>query len=409
MNTITVLRPLALPAYRRLFAAMVLAIFGQGAWALYLAMQTLSLGASPAQLAGVVAWSGIGLLACALPAGVVADRFEKRTILLTIAAANTAVASVTTLLAFAQEASFWLLGLSAFLIGASTAFFFPTYTALIPTMVDEAHLMAVNGLEGATRPLIGQAAAPALIGAVIGASLPPFGGLFIAVAYAAALLCVLGLPQGGSAVSQTTSHPLKDLVDGFRYVAVTPWIALSVAFASLMTMLVVGPLEVLLPALLRDGHANGAAIYGAVLAALGCGGLVGSLLMGSVPSPRRFLPAMITLWAAGCVPFALVGMTLNPWILGAGLFVYGALIGAGMVIWGTALQERVPLDMLGRVASLDFFISIAFMPISIAATGLLVQWVGTQTLFLAAGLGPALIAVPVLIVSTFGIAREKRR
>ena len=68
------LRPLAIPAYRFLFAAMVLAIFAQGAWALYLAMQTLDLGATPATLASVVAWSGIGLLAGSLPAGVVADR-----------------------------------------------------------------------------------------------------------------------------------------------------------------------------------------------------------------------------------------------------------------------------------------------------------------------------------------------
>ena len=57
MNTIPVLRPLALPNYRRLFLAMTLTIFGQGAWALYLAMQTLDLGANPAQLASVVVWS----------------------------------------------------------------------------------------------------------------------------------------------------------------------------------------------------------------------------------------------------------------------------------------------------------------------------------------------------------------
>ena len=57
------LRPLTIPTYRTLFAAMVLTIFAQGAWALYLAMQTLDLGATPATLSGVVAWSGIGLLA----------------------------------------------------------------------------------------------------------------------------------------------------------------------------------------------------------------------------------------------------------------------------------------------------------------------------------------------------------
>ena len=75
-----------------------------------------------------------------------------------------------------------------------------------------------------------------------------------------------------------------------------------------------------------------------------------------------------------------------------GLFFYGAMIGIGMVIWGTVLQSHVPLEMLGRVASLDFFISIAFMPLSIAVTGLLSRHIDTQTLFIAAGLTPAATA-----------------
>ena len=56
------LHPLTIPTYRQLFVAMVLTIFAQGAWALYLTMQTLDLGATPATLSGVVACSGIRLL-----------------------------------------------------------------------------------------------------------------------------------------------------------------------------------------------------------------------------------------------------------------------------------------------------------------------------------------------------------
>lgn len=396
MTTIPVLRPLTLPRYRHLFLSMTLAIFGQGAWALYLAMQTLDLGATPARLAGVVVWSGVGLLACSLPAGIIADRVDKKRVLLTVMLVNSAVATATTLLALTDLATYWQLSSSAFLIGAATAFFFPAYTALVPTMVEPEQLMAVNGLEGATRPVIGQAAAPALVGAVIGASVPPAGGGIIALAYLLAVGLVLSLPSTSAGAEGTATHPLRDLLDGFRYVVSTAWIAISVSFAALMTLLVVGPLEVLLPTLLRQGHGNGAAVYGAVLAALGVGGLVGSLVMGSLATPCRYLPVMILLWAVGCTPFALASVTLDPWVLAAGLFVYGAMIGAGMVIWGTVLQEHVPIDMLGRVASLDFFISIAFMPLSIAATGLLTRWIGTDTLFLAAGLGPPAIAVALL-------------
>ena len=171
------LHPLTIPTYRQLFAAMVLTIFAQGAWALYLAMQTLDLGATPAALSGVVVWSGIGLLAGSLPAGVIADRFPNKSVIVSVLTLNLTIATATSTAAILDIVTFWMLAVSAFIIGTSTAFFFPAYTALVPVLVDGDDLMAVNGLEGAARPLVGQAIAPAAVGAVIGASMPAAGCL----------------------------------------------------------------------------------------------------------------------------------------------------------------------------------------------------------------------------------------
>lgn len=74
-------------------------------------------------------------------------------------------------------------------------------------------------------------------------------------------------------------------------------------------------------------------------------------------------------------------------------FVIGVTDGAGMVIWGTLLQRRVPPEMLGRVSSLDFFVSLAFMPVSFAIVGPLSKIVPMETIFLAAGIVPVLVAV----------------
>ncbi len=188
------LRPLTIPTYRSLFTAMVLTIFAQGAWALYLAMQTLDLGATPATLSGVVAWSGIGLLAGSLPAGVVADRIPNKSVIVGVLTLNLTVAAATATAAVLGMVTFWVLAVSAFTIGVSTAFFFPAYTALVPVLVPSDDLMAVNGLEGATRPLVGQALAPAAVGAVIAASMPAAGGYLIAGALGLALVAALRLP-----------------------------------------------------------------------------------------------------------------------------------------------------------------------------------------------------------------------
>ena len=385
------LHPLTIPTYRQLFAAMVLTIFAQGAWALYLAMQTLDLGATPAALSGVVVWSGIGLLAGSLPAGVIADRFPNKSVIVSVLTLNLAIATATSTAAILDIVTFWMLAVSAFIIGTSTAFFFPAYTALVPVLVDGDDLMAVNGLEGAARPLVGQAIAPAAVGAVIGASMPAAGGYLIAAALGLALLAALQLPAPTRAepeVDGAEDSLITDLLDGFRYVSRTRWVRSSVLFAAVMGLVVTGPLEVLLPALMRSSHDNGPALYGTVLAALGAGGVVGSLLAGSWRTPERFLPAMVGAWVIGCLPLSIPALTSNSWAIGAGLAFYGALIGIGMVIWGAVLQEHVPMEMLGRVASLDFFISIAFMPLSIALTGLLSRYIDIRTLFIAAGLVP---------------------
>lgn len=80
----------------------------------------------------------------------------------------------------------------------------------------------------------------------------------------------------------------------------------------------------------------------------------------------------------------------------AALFVVGAATGAGVVIWGTLLQRLVPLDMIGRVASLDFFVSIAFMPVSIAIAGPLSLIVPIPVIFVLAGVLPPVVALLAL-------------
>ena len=77
----------------------------------------------------------------------------------------------------------------------------------------------------------------------------------------------------------------------------------------------------------------------------------------------------------------------------AAAFVLGAMFSAPMVIWGTLLQRRVPPHLLGRVASLDFFVSISLMPVSMAIAGPVADAIGLRTAFLIAGIAPGVFAI----------------
>ena len=83
-------------------------------------------------------------------------------------------------------------------------------------------------------------------------------------------------------------------------------------------------------------------MYGLVLAAYGVGGALGALGVSSRRLPRRYLTVMLLMWGLGSLPLVVVGWTHSFPLMAAATFVVGVTDGAGMVIWGTLLQRRVP-------------------------------------------------------------------
>jgi MFS family permease len=88
-----------------------------------------------------------------------------------------------------------------------------------------------------------------------------------------------------------------------------------------------------------------------------------------------------------------MGVATAVWQVVAAALVLGAMFSAPMVIWGTLLQRRVPAHMLGRVASLDFFVSISLMPVSMALAGPVSELIGLRTTFFIAAVVPGVAAV----------------
>lgn len=85
------------------------------------------------------------------------------------------------------------------------------------------------------------------------------------------------------------------------------------------------------------------------------------------------------------------------------LAVAGATGSAAMALWGTLLQRRVPEMLRGRVSSLDFFVSIALLPIATAVAAPAATAFGVEAVFAAAGVGPLVAALAII-----GLARLDR-
>ena len=398
-----VLAPFRFREYRLLIAAVSLSIFAEGMWAVVMTLQVIAIDDDPTSLSLVATCLGLGLVAFVLVGGLAADRLPQRGIIIVVELVNTTVVSVIAALGFAGTLQIWHLAIAAGALGVAAAFFFPAYSALLPRILPAEQLLAANGVEGVVRPVFQRAAGPAVAGVLIGATFPAAGALVVAILFAIGLaLLIATRPAGTRVVPQPKSHLLRDLREGFAFVWRTPWLLWTLLFASVFVLVVLGPIEVLLPFIVGDRFADGEKTYGLVLAFFGLGSALGALTVSSRRLPRRYLTVMMTMWGLGSIPLAVVGVTSSFPVMALATFVIGVTDGAGMVIWGTLLQRRVPPEMLGRVSSLDFFVSLAFMPVSFAIIGPLSKVVSMPTIFLTAGLVPVLLAGIAMAAARMG-------
>lgn len=415
-------RPFAIRDYRVLASALAISVFGHGLWAVAMVYQVKALGGGPVQLSVVATATSVGILAFVLLGGIVADRVPGRRILILVEVTTLVTVATVATLALAGWLQLWQLAVAGFLLGSGAAFFFPAYSALLPRILPDDMLLAANGVEGTMRPVLQQAAGPAAAGALVAALSPGHAVAIMAVCHLAAtwILTTLSREASGEVVDDgapddaaaappsarvALSGILADLREGVAYTAQTPWLKWTLLFAVVWVFLFIGPIEVLLPFAVADQLGGDARTFGFILAFFGAGGAIGSFATASVRLPRRYLTLMIAAWAIGGMPLAAVGALDAFWQMALVLFVVGLTGGMGQVLWGTMLQRRVPRHMLGRVSSLDFFVSLLLMPVSMAAAGPLGALVPIGVVFLVAGLASPIIGLVAWIAA--GMARDE--
>ncbi|WP_077488199.1 MFS transporter [Sinomonas mesophila] len=387
-------RPFAHREYRVLIAALAVSIFGSGMWAVAMVYQVLALDGGPLELSLVAASMSVGLTAFVLAGGVAADRIPQRRLIIAVEAVNLASVGTVAVLAALGWLAIWHIAVAAFALGVGAAFFFPAYSAILPRILPPEDLLAANGMEGTLRPMLQQAAGPAAAGLVVAALSPPHAVAGVAACHVIAFIALNFLsrpaPDGepaadGGPIAVARPSILHELREGIAYTVRTPWLLWTLLWACFSVLFMMGPIEVLLPFVVRDQLGGDSAVFGLALATMGVASAAASLVTASFRLPRRYLTLMVAVWGVGSIPLVFVGLMDAFWQLAGALAVLGASWSFGTVIWGTLLQRRVPPHLLGRVSSLDFFVSLAFMPVSMALAGPLAEVLPLWLIFVVAG------------------------
>lgn len=398
-SALRLIKPFAIRDYALLASALVFSTFAAGMWSVAMVYQVRRLDGGPVELSMVATANAVGLLCFVLFGGIMADRHSCRRIVLLVETFSFALMSITAILAISGALELWHLMVAGFLMGAGSAFFYPSYSALLPKMLPSDQLLAANGLEGTVRPVVHTALGPMAAGFLVAALSPAHAIIGVALVHFSALLMLRRIPNRDAynavAVADGEAKPgiVRQLREGVGYTVRTRWLLWTLLFSVISVFIFIGPFEVLLPFIVSDNLHGDAKLFSFALAFFGVGSALGSLLIASAKFPRRYLSLMTACWCLGTLPLAMVGYVDEAWMLFIILLAFGITDAVGMVIWGTLLQRRVPSRLLGRISSLDFFVSLALMPLSMAVAGPLTQVLSLQSIFVIAGLASPVFGI----------------
>lgn len=408
--TIRILEPLRVRDFRLLWSGMTISALGDGIYTVALAWQVYDISNTPTALSLVgVAWF-LPQIASVLLAGVIADRFDRRLLMIAADVMRVVAIGVMGVLSVAGQLELWHLWVLVAFVGIGDAFFYPAYTALVPQVLSRDLLVQAASLRQFVRPLSMRVIGPVLGGAIVATAGPGTGFLIDAGSFAAstaAIWLMSSYPLVREA-GRTVGGVFSEMRDGLRYVLSLRWLSLTLLAVSLSMVFFLGPVFVLMPFVVRNHIHGGAGGLGLVLAAGGIGALVASISMAQRGLPRRPLFVVYVAWAIAA--FCLIGYAESDAVWQAALvsaLSVGSLI-TGQILWESLLQRCVPGEYLGRVASVDSFVSSGLVPLSLAITGPIAASLGTLVTLRWAGVISGGILLAFLLILSAAMALQPR-
>jgi predicted MFS family arabinose efflux permease len=367
---------------------------------------------------------GVILAATAVPrgifmlvGGVLSDRISPRNLALASNLLRAVLTTVVAGLVLGAQVQVWQLAVVGIAFGTVDAVFLPAINTLVPRLVPADRLAAANAVMQGTGQLAGTVG-PALAGFAVAAI--GVGAAFVvdAASFAIAALALWFVRSGATpgrpdAIDRsedpaavtgdpTTTSVRTALVEGVRVVLGDPVMRSIVVLSTALNLAFTGPTVVGLPWLVLVRFGGDAFSLGLLLAAFGAGSLVGVLLAGSLPRPRRFGSIVLGLAALMGVGLGAIGLAPSLFVVGILMLSVGTMNGYVNIVVIAWVQGRTDPAMLGRTMSFLMLGSVVAAPLSLALAAVVVDSHATA-MFLAAGL---LVIAATLVAIASGLARR---
>ncbi|MFC1940319.1 MFS transporter [Chloroflexota bacterium] len=367
------------PVYRLYYGGMLGQMASMNMQMMARSLLVYRLTGSAAILGGATLAFALPMLFLSLFGGAIADRVQKKYVLLAgqassaIVSLGIALALILGYLSAEISGSWWLLVYASTLQGSIMGLMMPSRQAIIREIVSGEQVMnavALNVLGMNTLRFL----APAVTGFLIDAF--DFAAVYFAMTgmYLMAVIFIAFIPLT-STMTMRSSSALSDIKEGFKYIRHETTILLILLF-SLSAVILSLPYMWLMPIFAEDVLKVGATGMGVLLSLSGVGAMAGSIILASLPNRRR---GAIMLISGLLLSMALIGFSFShSWYLSLALIIFVGLGQAGrMTLGNTLLQYYVADEYRGRVMSI-FMMQFGMMSLGTFLAGLIAESVGVQ-------------------------------
>jgi MFS family permease len=387
-------------AFYAVWAAAAGGNLGDGLLKTTVPLFAVALTTSPGLVAGASFALTLPWALLALPVGALADRIDRRRLLIAASMTRCAALAVLAMAAMTDTAGLMALYVAAFVLGCCEVVVDTTAGALVPTLVGRERLEWANTRLIGTETVLNEFVGPPLGGALVALALAAALGAG-AIAYLAAAIVLLLFLRGSfrpaaPARTRVSASIGAQMLEGLHYL----WRQPALRALSLMTAVMAGAWSAWTAVLVLyvvDGPVGlGPAGYGMLLSMLAVGGLAGSLAAQTVVraiGPRTVITADVL---ATITMLATPALTADAYAIAAATVIGG--LGSGM--WNvvvTSLRQRItPDELLGRITAAARLLGWGSLPLGAALGGTLAATLGVQAVFAIGAAASAAIALPLL-------------
>ncbi|MDE8602768.1 enterobactin transporter EntS [Marinomonas sp. RSW2] len=334
--------------FRAIFIARLMSVLGIGMLNVAVPVQIYELTGSSLQVGFAVALDGMGMFVGLMLGGVLADRMDRKWLIL----ASRFICGVGFVLlalnAYLSEPSIWAVYAISLWDGFFSAIGLTALMASIPHLVGRENIPTAGALSMLV-VRIGSVISPAIAGVVIVSFGVTWNYTLAAVGTLCTLITLVTLPNMKPQAGGPQEHPIKSLLDGFTFVFTHKVIRAVVALGTLEA--VTKSIRILFPALAATAFGGGAFEVGLMYSAVPVGSTLGALTSGWIRGLRR--PGVVMLITAFlsflCV--ASLGVMGHLVLMLGALAVFGYLGSIGGLLQYSIVQGHTPDHMLGRIGS----------------------------------------------------------